>query len=145
MVVWRPELLVGWYSPRAAVVKEMYLRRVFWFVAGVLALLLALIGIFLPLLPTAPFVLVAAACFARSSARCERWILEHPLFGPMVRDWRANRAVPLRAKQFATVMMAVSSISSALIVPPPLGLIPGICCAAVAIWLWRLPTAQRRN
>ena len=119
------------------------MQRVFWFAAGVTALILGLIGIFLPLLPTAPFVLVAAACFARSSKRCERWILEHRVFGPMVRDWRANRAVPLRAKQLATIMMAISSIGAAIVVPPPIGLIPGVSCALVALWLWRLPTAHR--
>jgi uncharacterized protein len=115
-------------------------QRVLWSAAGALALITGIVGIFVPLLPTTPLVLLAAFCFSRGSARCERWLLEHPRFGPMVRDWRARRAVPLRAKQFATVMMAVGSTWAALTLPPPVAWLPGLVCTAVAVWLWRLPT-----
>ncbi len=115
-------------------------QRVLWAGAGALALITGLVGIFVPLLPTTPFVLLAAFCFSRGSARCERWLLEHPRFGPMVRDWRARRAVPLRAKQFATVMMALGSLWAALTLAPPLAWLPALVCSAVAVWLWRLPT-----
>ena len=57
-------------------------QRVLWAAAGVLALVTGLVGIFVPLLPTTPFVLLAAFCFSRGSERCERWLLEHPRFGP---------------------------------------------------------------
>ena len=76
-------------------------------------MVLGLIGIVLPLLPTTPFVLLAAYCFSLGSARYEQWLLSHPRFGPMVRDWRGQHAVPLRAKQLAWVMMAVSSALAA--------------------------------
>ena len=66
--------------------------RALWLSAGLVALLLGVVGIFLPLLPTTPFVLLAAACFSRGSTRCERWLLSHRTFGPMVRDWRRHRA-----------------------------------------------------
>ena len=79
-------------------------QRVLWLLAGGISLLLGIAGIFLPLLPTTPFVLLAAACFSRGSTRCEAWLLHHPRFGPAVRDWREHRAVPLRAKQLALVM-----------------------------------------
>jgi uncharacterized membrane protein YbaN (DUF454 family) len=115
-------------------------QRVLWSAAGALALITGIVGIFVPLLPTTPLVLLAAFCFSRGSARCERWLLEHPRFGPMVRDWRARRAVPLRAKQFATVMMAAGSTWAALTLPPPVAWLPGLVCTAVAVWLWRLPT-----
>jgi uncharacterized membrane protein YbaN (DUF454 family) len=59
----------------------------------------------------------------------------------MVRQWRANRAVPLRAKQTASVMMVFGSAWAAWMLPPAIGWIPAACCAAVAWWLWRLPTA----
>ena len=114
-------------------------RRVPWLVAGALSLLLGIIGIFVPLLPTTPFVLLAAACFSRGSSRCERWLLSHPRFGPMVRDWRDYRAVPLRAKQLATVMMAFGS-ASAWVALPRWYWLPALCCAAVLVWMWRLPT-----
>jgi len=115
-------------------------RRLPWLVGGALSLLLGVIGIFLPLLPTTPFVLLAAFCFARGSARCEAWLLAHPRFGPMVVQWRARRAVPLRAKQLAWGMMALSSAISWAVMPV-LPWLPALCCLAVGIWLWRLPTA----
>ena len=115
-------------------------RRLPWMAAGALSLLLGVIGIFLPLLPTTPFVLLAAFCFARGSARCEAWLVGPPRFGPMVLQWRATRAVPLRAKQAAWIMMAVSSVISALVMPV-LPWLPAVCCLAVGLWLWRLPTA----
>lgn len=114
-------------------------QRVLWMGAGALALAVGVVGIFLPLLPTTPLVLLAAWCFSRGSARWERWLLAHPRFGPMVRDWRANRAVPRRAKQLAIGMMAISSAGAAWALPGRVGWIPAACCAAVAIWMWRLP------
>ncbi|MBB3194332.1 YbaN family protein [Roseateles terrae] len=115
-------------------------RRWPWLLAGGLSLLLGVIGIVLPLLPTTPFVLLAAFCFARGSERCEAWLLAHPRFGPMVRQWRATRAIPLRAKQLAWGMMTVSSLISAWLMPV-LPWLPALCCLCVGLWMWRLPTA----
>ena len=117
-------------------------QRWVWLFCGLLCLITGVAGIVLPLLPTTPFVLLAAFCFSRGSARYEQWLLTHPRFGPMVRDWRAHRALPLRAKQLATVMMTVSSIASWWWLPSPVGWLPGLCCTGVAIWLWRLPTRK---
>lgn len=116
------------------------LHRVLWLAAGGLALAIGLVGIVVPLLPTTPWVLLAAWCFSRGSARWERWLLEHRRFGPMVRDWRAHRAIPLRAKQLATVTMTVGSAWAAWLLPGPWAGVPALCCALVALWLWRLPT-----
>ena len=66
-----------------------------------------LVGVFLPLLPTTPFVLLAAACFAQSSERMHRWILANETFGPMVRDWEQNRCVSCRVKVIAIASMVV--------------------------------------
>ncbi|HEX6720113.1 MAG TPA: YbaN family protein [Burkholderiaceae bacterium] len=117
-------------------------RRVLWAVAGALALITGIVGIFVPLLPTTPFVLLAAFCFSRGSERCERWLLEHRRFGPIVRDWRARRAVPLRAKQFASVMMVLGSLWGAFALPIQVAWLPAAVCAATATWLWRLPTRK---
>ncbi len=119
------------------------LTRPLWIAGGVVALVLGVIGIFLPLLPTTPFVLLAAACFARGSQRVEAWLLAHPRFGPMIADWRRSRAVPLRAKQLATVMMTISSAVSAWLLTGVIAWLPALVCAAVAIWMWSLPTAER--
>lgn len=109
---------------------------------GGAALCLGFVGIFLPLLPTTPFVLLAAFCFSRGSARWEAWLLSHPRLGPMVRDWRATRAVPLRAKQLAIGMMAVSCTVAWFTIASAWRVMPALCCAVVATWLWRLPTRQ---
>ena len=119
-------------------------QRVLWGAAGVMSLAIGIVGIFLPLLPTTPLVLLAAFCFSRCSEAWERWLLEHRTFGPMVRDWRANRAVPLRAKQFAVVMMALSSASAWWLLPPKVGWVPTVVCLLVGTWLLRLPTAPPR-
>ena len=118
------------------------LLRAVWLVGGWLSLLLGFIGIFLPLLPTTPFVLLAAFCFSRGSARWEHWLVNHPRLGPMVRDWRATRAVPLRAKQLATLMMTASSAWAYFMIPSMWRVMPALCCTCVAIWLWRLPTRR---
>lgn len=130
--------------PAAALAPRPWSRGL-WIAAGGLALAAGIVGIFVPLLPTTPFVLLAAFCFSRGSARCERWLLNHPRFGPMVRDWRDQRAVPLRAKQLAVVMMALGSASAAWVLPSPWRWLPAIACAAVALWLWRLPTSKVRG
>ena len=120
-------------------------QRWIWLLCGVIAMGTGVVGIVLPVLPTTPFVLLAAYCFSRGSARYEQWLLAHPRFGPMVRDWRANRAVPLRAKQLASVMMLLSSVVAWWVLPANLGWLPGACCTLVAIWLWRLPTARKSS
>jgi len=126
--------------PAVALADRPMWQRVLWLAAGVASLATGIVGIFLPLLPTTPFVLLAAFCFSRGSSRCERWLVEHPRFGPLVRDWRAHHAIPLRAKQLAWAMMAVGSVWAAVVLPPRWAWLPALCCAAVALWMWRLPT-----
>ncbi len=69
--------------------------------AGFLLVGLAVLGIVLPLLPTTPLLLLAAACFAQSSEKCHRWLTEHRIFGPIIMNWRENRCMPRRAKRIA--------------------------------------------
>jgi len=115
-------------------------QRALWVLAGAISLSLGLIGIVLPLLPTTPFVLLAAFCFARGSARFEHWLLNHPRLGPPILAWRREHALPLRAKQLAWSMMALGSAWSAWVLPGAWALLPPSICAAVAFWMWRLPT-----
>jgi len=80
-------------------------KLVAWRIAGLLCIALAVVGIVLPLVPTTPFLLLAAFCFGRGSQRMLRWLLEHPRFGPPIHDWRENRAISRHTKILATVTM----------------------------------------
>ncbi|MDP1832575.1 MAG: YbaN family protein [Geothrix sp.] len=77
--------------------------------AGLLCLILAVLGVFLPLLPATPFLLLAAACFARSSERLHAWMLRHPRFGPILGDWESQGAIRPGAKRAATVAILISA------------------------------------
>lgn len=83
---------------------------------GLCCLALALLGVFLPLLPTVPFLLLAAACFARSSRRLHQWLLRHRRFGPVIQHWQDHRAMPRRAKRMALATLVVSGALSIYLV-----------------------------
>lgn len=80
--------------------------RGLWLGLGGLFLGLGLLGVVLPVLPTTPFLLLAAGCFARSSPRLHGWLLAHPVFGPPIRNWEENGAISRRAKRLAVGSMA---------------------------------------
>ncbi len=115
--------------------------RLLWLLAGLLALGLGLVGVVTPVLPTVPFVLLAAWCFSKGSARWEAWLLAHPRWGPMVQDWRARRAVPRRAKLLAWSMMSLSCAIAAWRAPAWAAALAVLICLGVAVWMWRLPDA----
>jgi uncharacterized protein len=110
-------------------------------IAG-LCLVLGVVGIFVPVLPTVPFLILAAWCASRSSPRLHNWLLSHPHFGGPLRAWNEHGIVPRRAKWFATAMMVLSGASFLFIAPP--GWLPAVFAlwagmAAVLWWLWRRP------
>lgn len=74
-------------------------------ILGVISLTLAAAGIFLPLLPTTPLLLLAAWCFVRSSPRLYGWLMEHPKLGPYIRNFRENKAIPLHVKVISVAMI----------------------------------------
>jgi uncharacterized protein len=121
------------------------LRRWAWFGLGWLAVGLGGVGVVVPGLPTTGFFVLAAACFARSSPRFERWVLSLPSVGPMVRDYRAGLGMPGRAKVLAITMMLVACGISAVVVgsPPVAGLT--VAAGLVGTWFvgWRVPTRER--
>jgi uncharacterized membrane protein YbaN (DUF454 family) len=82
-------------------------RRGLFLVAGFLLVGLATLGIFLPLLPTTPLLLLAATCFANSSEKWHRWLKEHKVFGPIIRNWHESRCIPIRAKITAVASIIV--------------------------------------
>ena len=114
--------------------------RFIWLTFGLLCVALGLIGVFLPLLPTVPFMLLAAFCFARSSERLHDWLLSHRHFGPAIEDWRERGAVSLKAKRLATISVAgVFAISLILGLRPTLLIIQGLALTGVLIFLWTRP------
>ncbi|MBX8499805.1 YbaN family protein [Pseudomonas lijiangensis] len=80
---------------------------------------LGVIGIFLPVLPTTPFLLLAAACFARSSPRFYNWLVNHKRLGPWIRDYLAGNGIPLKGKVYAIGLMWASIGLSCYLVPLP--------------------------
>jgi len=88
--------------------------RSLWTAAGVLSFAIGAIGAVLPLLPTVPFMLLAAFCFARGSQRFHLWLLEHPRFGPAIRNWQTHGAISRRAKRAATIAIALTFLASVL-------------------------------
>lgn len=116
------------------------LTRFGWWLLAYASLGLGFIGIFVPGLPTVPFVLLSAFAAARGSARLHAWLLAHRQFGPMIRDWQAHGAVSRRAKQWALAMMTLSAVVMLLFMPNRWMAVPGIVVMAfVAAWLWRRP------
>ena len=86
--------------------------RLFWLVLGLSAVALAGLGAALPLLPTTPFLLLAAFAFARSSERLHDWLLQHRVFGPLIHNWRAHGAISRRAKIFGVLSLAAVLVIS---------------------------------
>jgi uncharacterized membrane protein YbaN (DUF454 family) len=114
-------------------------------VVGVLAIVLGVIGIFVPLLPTTPFLLLAAACFSRGSARMHDWLLGHRLFGQYLRNYQDGRGIPARAKVLALVMLW-SSLGYASWRHDALALRLLLLAVGVgvSVYLLRLPTCAAR-
>jgi uncharacterized membrane protein YbaN (DUF454 family) len=92
--------------------------RTTWLVVGFVALALGALGIALPLLPTTPFILLAAFAFAQSSEKLHQWLLDHNVFGPLIDNWRRHGAISRRAKIASVVsMIAVLAVSVAMALP----------------------------
>ncbi|MFO7542186.1 MAG: YbaN family protein [Thiobacillus sp.] len=109
---------------------------------GALFVALGVLGLFLPVLPTTPFMLLATACFARSSRRIHRWLLNHPRFGPILHEWQAHRSMPYRAKRTALLLIALSfSVSIVFFVPGwPAKVAMGVGGLILGIWIGRIPS-----
>ncbi|MDZ4094754.1 MAG: YbaN family protein [Paracoccaceae bacterium] len=113
-----------------------------WAAFGILALAFGIVGIVLPLLPTVPFLLLAAFCFARSSERLHDWLLKHPLLGPPIERWNRSGAIARRAKVFASgSMLLVFSISLLLGLRPLILIVQGVALSCAALFIWTRPEA----
>lgn len=109
-------------------------------ILGGLAVALGAAGLVLPVLPTVPFLLLAAFCFARSSDRLHDWILSHPVYGPPIRNWRAEGRVPRRAKVIACASMGTGfGIAAWLALPLWILVLQAAVLLSVAAWLVTRP------
>jgi len=110
---------------------------------GCLALGLGILGIFLPLLPAVPFVLLAAACFARSSPRFHAWLLAHPHLGPIVQQYQGGQGIPKKVKARVIAILWVSMGLSMLLIGKIWAVVLLVCIGAtVTLYLLKLPTAE---
>ncbi len=122
--------------------RSQFVRRLF-VAAGLASLIAGVLGIFLPVLPTTPFVLLAAACFARGSERFHAWLLAHRLTGPLIREWYLHRSIPRHIKRWAYLLMGLSFGSSMLIVQSGwLRIILAVLGLMLAVLLWRIPSRE---
>lgn len=114
---------------------------------GFVAVGLAVAGIFLPVLPTVPFLLLALACFARSSSRFYTWLLEHAHLGPMIRPYLQGRGISRSSRRKAIALLWASiAVSMLLLLESPWlrGLLLIVACS-VSLYLLRLPTYTPDN
>ena len=117
--------------------------RLIWMTVGFVCLGLGAIGAVLPLLPTTPFVLVSAFCFARSSPRFHAWLINHRAFGPAIRAWNEERAIGRKAKIAATFAMGAAFLLSVLLGFNTIVLvIQGLVIIPVLTFIWTRPTAK---
>jgi uncharacterized membrane protein YbaN (DUF454 family) len=115
-------------------------RLLFWRALALACVVLGIAGAFLPVLPTTPFLLVAAWAGSKGWPQLEAWLITHPRWGPPIRRWRDHRAVPRTAKWAASATMLLS-VAVLLISQTPLMLkvaVPAFM-ACVAAWLWCRP------
>ena len=111
-----------------------------WVGLGLLCVALAMIGVVLPLLPTVPFLLLAAFFFARSSSRLHDWLLNHQTFGPLITDWQSSGVIRPSAKRAATVSIAaVFGLSALIPVPTYVLIIQSIVLSGVMLFIWTRP------
>jgi len=122
----------------------MPMTRLLWLSFGLVALVLAVLGIALPLLPTTPFLLVAAFAFARSSERLHTWLVTHPRFGPSIDNWRREGAINRNAKVVSVAaMVAALGLSWLAEVGPIILAVQAIVLAIAAAFIITRPVPSQ--
>jgi uncharacterized membrane protein YbaN (DUF454 family) len=123
------------------------LIRSMFFMAGTITLVIGAIGIFLPILPTTPFLLLSLACYLRSSEKMTHWMLNNKYFGKYIRNYKEGKGIPLKTKIFAISVLWITIIFSAGFIIPfwIVQIILIIIAFSVTIHLIRLPTFKSKK
>jgi uncharacterized membrane protein YbaN (DUF454 family) len=119
--------------------------RLLFVALGTVFVALGVLGAFLPVLPTTPFLLLAAACYARGSVRFYNALLNNKSFGPLILEWRRHRSMPFRIKITAITLMSVTMTASILMLSGRawLQVMLAAMGIALAVYLWRIPSRDR--
>ncbi|QDL91310.1 DUF454 domain-containing protein [Paroceanicella profunda] len=118
--------------------------RIVWLTIGLLSLLAGAAGAVLPLVPTVPFLLLAAFAFSRSSERLHTWLTTHPRLGPPIMDWQRHGAIRRRVKYIATATIAAAFLISVMLnVPGHVLAIQAGVLSLVLLFLWTRPEGPR--
>lgn len=122
------------------------MRTLFWRTLVVIFITLGIIGAILPGMPTTVFLILAAWAASKGWPQMDAWLLNHPKYGPTLRDWRANGTVPRKAKWIATIMMTASGILMLFTSAPFwVQVFTDTTMLVVAIWLWLRPEPKLKD
>jgi uncharacterized membrane protein YbaN (DUF454 family) len=121
------------------------ISNTFFIATGHASLACGIAGIFLPLVPTTPFLLLSAACYARGSDKFYRWLTGHKILSPFISEWSSGGGVPLKTKIYAVSMMWIFILASAffLVQSMPVRIMLFVIALSVAIYIFKQPTKQK--
>ena len=115
--------------------------RVFWLLTGLTSVAIGAVGVALPLLPTTPFLLIAAFAFARSSTRLNSWLREHQTFGPTIENWHRDGSIDRKVKRIAIIFILATPVITWLFGAPLWVIICQIAIlSAAAVFILTRPT-----
>lgn len=123
------------------------MKKILYLISGHLCLLLGVIGAFLPIVPTTPFLLLAAFCYSKSSTRLHLWIIQHKYLGPPLRDWQERGVIGIHAKILSSVMILLVLILRfpKLEVALPIKLVATSVLIGVLIFIWSRPDGREKK
>jgi uncharacterized protein len=125
----------------------MNVKRAAYLSLGFISLAIGALGVFLPVLPTTPFVIVAAFCFSRGSEAWHQWLLQNRMFGPGLRDWENYGVIRIRPKCMASVLIVISFTTIWFVVKAPLWAKIAMVStgALVLLFIWSRPSEPKKN
>ena len=118
--------------------------RILWLFVGLSSVTLGAIGVVVPLLPTTPFLLLAAFAFARSSSRLQTWLHEHPKFGPLIDNWQQHGSIDRKSKTVSMIVIVLTPVITFFVGVPTWALVTQVvvlACSATFILTRPLPPA----